>query len=280
MVHHQSIHAVEEKACSICLDNINKNDGSGVVTQCKHVFHKDCLKQGIEIHHDSFPYKDTYPCPECRREMTFDHEHNPRNTEEYTNNQQPRLIANNTEISESRSSSDNNSETSTESDVHAQACSICFDDIDENDDSHITTPCNHIFHRECFNQDACMRGRNGRLPCAICRTPINIGNVTRNRNNNAQNRIDNQRQRELIQRQTHRKMIINGVILGGALIYISRNVIKNTYYKCKSGIQYIYHRYIAQKPKKKIEPKSHKTMNDDKKNENASTNQHKDTITS
>lgn len=58
-------------------------------------------------------------------------------------------------------------------------CNICFDTIDENDNSFITLNCNHIFHKQCIKQHITVKHdsefenlrSNGNI-CSMCRTTI------------------------------------------------------------------------------------------------------------
>ena len=57
--HNDSMDVVEN--CSICLDNLNNSNPIHELDECKHKFHKTCLKTHVEINNKI--------CPMCRKNI-------------------------------------------------------------------------------------------------------------------------------------------------------------------------------------------------------------------
>jgi len=58
-----NIPILREEMCSICLEKANNPS----ITQCSHVFCKECLIEWITIFYKHETSKTLYPCPMCRK---------------------------------------------------------------------------------------------------------------------------------------------------------------------------------------------------------------------
>ena len=61
--HIQKYNSRKEMECAICLEEFQRNDIIKEFYKCKHIFHKDCLKNWL---------KRANLCPLCKHDLTED----------------------------------------------------------------------------------------------------------------------------------------------------------------------------------------------------------------
>jgi hypothetical protein len=268
MMHHQSIHAVEEKECTSCLDDKPDNHEYFLSMPCcnNRDTCKECFNENVHAQSQTNGSHQV-KCFNCDHEFTMSELRELGAPAEYVNeieriqNYTPRM------------------DHVSEEDLRAinegtRPCPQCYIPIAKNAGcKHMKcNNCHHDFCWDCLepwhtgrNYYRCSSQSN---PRAIRERIANLRNEqVRMRNPHSSNAI--RYQRWLNQRDIQKNIIIDSMIVGGTLIYMNRHILKDVYYKCTSGIKYMYHKYIVQKPQKKMKKASHKTTNKDDKKEHS-----------